>query len=155
MSRTALFCVIVAVTNSVAIASDERPGVAPTKTWDLIVPADFKSDKLPLTGPVPDNWEKPEFVKSGYLTTKEQLAELWKALAQDGKPPEVDFAKESVVLIQIQASRLTIGGDEGEPPVLRFAIAAIGKGAKTKTFVMATFPKAEIEKVVTAAKKKK
>jgi hypothetical protein len=134
-----------------ALARD-RVDTLPVKTWDLLIPGEKEPEKLPVAGTLRDNWDLPDKVRTGYVTTKEQLADLWKALGQTGKPPEVDFAKETIVLIDQRALRIRIETGERDKPILSFAISAT-KGVKERHYTLMTFPKDIVETVIKEPKK--
>lgn len=134
------------------VLAGDRPDVPAAKTWDLSFPADKEPDKLPVAGTIPNNWDRPDKVCSSYLTTKEQLAELWMALGQAGTAPDVDFAKQVIVVINIRASKVHIT-DREDKPVLSFAISPPKAKATDRTYTLATFPKEAVEAVLKAQKK--
>jgi hypothetical protein len=115
------------------------------------VPGDKEVGKLPLTGQVPNYWERPE-VRSGYLTTKEQLTDLWKALGQTEALPEIDFTKQSLVVIELRASRIKAERKADGTPLLQFAISPLKPGDKDRHYTLATMPKETIEAIVKGKK---
>ncbi|HKA05901.1 MAG TPA: hypothetical protein VKD71_01505 [Gemmataceae bacterium] len=149
-------------TMSATWAKDQA--VAPVKTWEIVVPGEKEPDKLPLSGSITNNWDSPDKIRSGYLTTKEQLSDLWKALGQTDPVPDVDFKKHSVILIQLRAMRISIGDDENGKTVLLFMIRpsrTVGtQNPRLKTpppknpeYTLVTFPKEAVEAVVKPKKK--
>jgi hypothetical protein len=131
-------------------AKDEPTGPV-IKTWALTVSGDKEVGKLPLTGQVPNYWERPE-VRSGYLTTKEQLTDLWKALGQTEPLPGIDFTKQSLVVIELRASRIRVEKKDDGTPLLQFSISPGKPGQKERHYTLAAMPKETIEAIVKGKK---
>jgi hypothetical protein len=128
--------------------AEDAPNVAATKTWEVPVPEGIDFAKLPMTGPIPNSWQKldKDDYKSGYVAKKEQFVALWKALGKKDAVPEVDFGKESVVVINFNASKVVINKDgDGKPMVS----CGIGPGS---VVTLCSFPKESVEAVVNAKK---
>lgn len=129
------------------VPAKDPPGVPPNRTWEVLAPERKDFAKLPLTGRIPNVWHKPDTWSSGYLTTKDQIAELWKALGQTEAVPEVDFTKETVVVFSFAAREPRVVTEKDGKINLSCAIAAGGK-----TYTLCFFPKATIDDLLKAQK---
>jgi len=144
------WCLTILLSLAAPALADDRAGVPATKTWEFSIPAEKELGKLPLDGAVPNNWEVPDKLRSGYLTTKEQFASLWKGVGATGPLPDVDFAKSSVVVVEERAKNLEIADFRDGKPILRFAI--VGRKTTDRYLTLAVFPKDAVDSVVKARK---
>jgi hypothetical protein len=139
---------LVALFLAIPATAQDTADVPAKKTWEVQAPSGKDFAKLPMTGPIPNNWQQPDKndYKSGYLTKKEQLAELWKALGQKDPVPDVDFEKESVVMFDFRASTVVISNDEDGKSIL---CCRIGAG---RVVTLCSFPKKSVEAVLNSKK---
>jgi hypothetical protein len=110
-------------------AAEEPPALEPTKTWQGSV----ADEKLGGGGPA-------------FLATDEDLAKLWKAWQLEGKPPEVDFEKELVVVATTRGSRLNLRlkNEAGNLRILALATKDLRPGFR---YVLASVPRKGIKTV--------
>jgi hypothetical protein len=131
-------------------AAPATPAVA---TWQVKGDPDKESEKLPLTGTLPNRWERPDDAPSGYLDSTKALKEFWKALGAEGPPPEVDFDNYRLVVIELRALVVKIEDGSGGRRMLNFAIQPPVPKPKGRQCTLAVFPKEKLEALLPGVKK--
>lgn len=137
MARVVFVAALAVVFLSVASLSDaripppENSEVKPSKQW---------------SGSVAD--EKLESEAKSCITSAKELEALWKAWKIEEKMPEIDFAKEFVVVVTTRGSRLNVSGrldaDTGDFNVVGISTKDLRPGFR---YVIAAFSREGVKKV--------
>jgi hypothetical protein len=130
---------------AVATADDKSNEVRtpPTRIWHGNIDGVRDQRNLPSTGPIANIWGTQ--ASTAFVTNRQDLQKLWQALRRNDRLPDIDFAKEALIVTPQRATQMMIV-ETGDKAVLAFSTARpMGTG---QAYSIAVFPKTSVTAVI-------